>query len=862
MTFVVPTRGPKGSATPEALFRDLARGVGGPAHLWAHQADLLREYAARHVSAPDVAIELPTGAGKTLVGMLIAEWRRRERDERVAYVCPTRQLARQATVHGREYGVPVVTLVGPSARWNAADVSRYRRNQAVAITTYKALFNTNSRLGDAHLLLFDDAHAASSFVAPTWSVQLADSDPLYSAVLRLLADGLPSGAAERLIEGQVDLRDRRVAHLVSPHVVRAQAEELTRLLSEQLTPGSEAWFGWQMVNTQMSSCLVYASPDDVLIRPWLPPTFSHAPFAAPRQRVYLSATLGGGGELERAFGRADIARLPVPAGYDERGTGRRFFLFPELAQDFATAGANDVVHRRLDAFVANVIRRCGKAIVLTPSTRALAQTLSTRIPSGTPVVRAADVEDTLDPFTMQPAAVLALANRYDGIDLPDDACRLVVLDGLPLGADAQERFLAFSLGARRVLQERMRTRLVQGAGRATRNARDFAAVVVLGSELVAFCGRTDAQRATHPEVRAELEFGLSNSEGQPAARLLENLEHFLAQDEAWTGMAEPGIAQLRSQASEAVLDGDAEALAAAARHEVRAQQAAWRGEWQLALQRAEQVIDALSGGVELRPYQALWNHLAEAWATWTADETGEPTFRAQADRLAQAAHAAARGTTWLHRPRSVDGDQPPTPADERDVLDELAAQAIVTLAGTLGTQAAVSQLMTDVTDALADRSARRFEAGLVEARAATRRDQHTTRCPGACRCGVAVGRRTVDRMGGQERRAPGSSVVSNDRTTGQHPPSRRSSRSGLSHSGRKRNRDRQRPYTPSPEYCAARRAPLAPIRRYRGTTTRRRRGGGVERSTRSACVGRRPDTASADSATGIRCAPGVTVLAA
>src|SRR5262249_53937125 len=160
-----------------------------------------------------------------------------------------------------------------------------------------------------------------------------------------------------------------------------------------------------------------------------------------------------------------------------------------------------------------------------------------------PIVRATDVEDTLDPFTSQPTAVLALAD-YEGIDLPDEACRLMVLDGVPLGADAQERFLAFSLGARRGLQERMHTPLVQGAGRATRNARDFAAVVVLGSELVAFCGRTDAQQATHPEVRAELEFGLTNSEGQPAARLLENLEKFLTQDQAWTEMAEPGIAQL------------------------------------------------------------------------------------------------------------------------------------------------------------------------------------------------------------------------------------------------------------------------------------------------------------------------------
>ena len=44
----------------------------GPKDLWAHQADVLRDYLA-HVDDADLAIELPTGAGKTLVGMLASQ---------------------------------------------------------------------------------------------------------------------------------------------------------------------------------------------------------------------------------------------------------------------------------------------------------------------------------------------------------------------------------------------------------------------------------------------------------------------------------------------------------------------------------------------------------------------------------------------------------------------------------------------------------------------------------------------------------------------------------------------------------------------------------------------------------------------
>jgi superfamily II DNA or RNA helicase len=81
------------SSTPRALFRDLPRQAGVP-FLWAHQDRVLEAYE-QVPSEQDLALELPTGTGKTLIGLLIAEWRRRYKRERALYVCPTRQLAHQ-----------------------------------------------------------------------------------------------------------------------------------------------------------------------------------------------------------------------------------------------------------------------------------------------------------------------------------------------------------------------------------------------------------------------------------------------------------------------------------------------------------------------------------------------------------------------------------------------------------------------------------------------------------------------------------------------------------------------------------------------------------------------------------------------
>lgn len=108
--------------TPEDVFRTLKDRAPDIKHLWAHQADLLRAYSTNQ-DATDVALELATGAGKSLVGLLIAEYRRQAHEERVAYLCPTRQLAYQLHERANAYGIPSVVLVGPQKDYPPADSS-------------------------------------------------------------------------------------------------------------------------------------------------------------------------------------------------------------------------------------------------------------------------------------------------------------------------------------------------------------------------------------------------------------------------------------------------------------------------------------------------------------------------------------------------------------------------------------------------------------------------------------------------------------------------------------------------------------------------------------------------------------------
>src|SRR5690625_1578096 len=156
---------------PESIFRELQ--IPNIKGLWSQQADILRDYYKDFKTKSDVAIELPTGTGKTLIGLLIAEYRRRCLQERVLYLCPTKQLAKQVHLKANEYGLPVSLLIGSQNNYSEEEYGNYVTSKSIGITTYSAIFNTNPyRMDDANTILLDDAHSAENYISSLWTVEI------------------------------------------------------------------------------------------------------------------------------------------------------------------------------------------------------------------------------------------------------------------------------------------------------------------------------------------------------------------------------------------------------------------------------------------------------------------------------------------------------------------------------------------------------------------------------------------------------------------------------------------------------------------------------------------------------------------
>lgn len=662
-------------ATPDLLFRELPRRK--IPDVLPHQQSMMQRYAAEAEHESDVALQLPTGSGKTLVGLLIAEWRRRKHKEKVVHLCPTKQLVHQVVHQAeRKYGLSVVGFTGSRKNYSPTDMAKYNQIDCVAVTTYSSLFNTNPYFNNADVIIVDDAHAAENYVASLWTLNISKNNPshlaTYVALTNIFKSHLDPVSFSRLINEAESPADLSWVDKIPAPVLYRTHDEISEVLDASVGD-SDLKHAWSMLRGNLRSCHIYLTPKEIFIRPLIAPTWTHAPFSNAKQRIYMSATLGAGGDLERLLGRKKIHRLPVPTGWDSQGVGRRFFMFPSMSLSF-----EETISLRRD-----LMRMSPRSLVLVPSDymeNEITEDVNTNVSTHT-VYSASDIEESKDDFVASTSSVAIVANRYDGIDFPGDECRLLFIEGLPRAVNPQERFLMSRMGANVLFNERIQTRIVQAIGRCTRSLEDYSAVVVTGEELPDYLADPRRRDYFHPELQAELWFGVEQSKDKTLTDFTENYSLFIENGEQWE-QANQMIVNQRNVSIERDFPC-IEQLDASAKTEVEYQIAMWNQDYVDALSKAESVIGTLVAP-ELRGYRALWEYLSGAAAELAA--TANPSLLTKSRHHYSNAKAAAMGIPWLVRlSMSISGDMARPGMDSENELLMLQVERIESLLQSLGT---------------------------------------------------------------------------------------------------------------------------------------------------------------------------------
>ncbi|MFV8226225.1 DEAD/DEAH box helicase [Christiangramia aquimixticola] len=622
----------------ESLFRDLP--TKGIESLYSHQADIIRYYQERSYEKANVAIELPTGSGKTLVGLLIAEFRRRALGEKVLYLCPTRQLVNQVVeISNNNYGINTIAFTGSHRNYEDSDKFKYKNGEAVAVSTYSSLFNTNPWFEEPDLIILDDAHTSENYIASNWALSISryDEKDTYRAVIDILKDSIPYSVYNRMIEDSIDNLDKKIIEKYPGQKLYEIKELLFDVLSEYLNDHRDLKYSWSMIKNHLEACQLYYSWNEILIRPLVPPSLSNNQFRYAKQRILMSATLGQGGDLERITGIKEFFKIPIPKGWEKQGIGRRFFIFPNLSLDQEKTGE----------LCSKLLESTKRSVILVSSDEEI-DGFRSEIKNNHPEMdffTAKDIEVSKKDFVNSENAAMVLANRFDGIDFAGDQCRLLFLMSIPYASNLQEKFLQSRMNASVIFYDRNRTRLIQAIGRCTRSPKDYSAICVVGDrDLSEWLLLKDKNKFLHPELQAELEFGITNSKEVEVEDFVHNFKEFINQTSDWQA-ADNEIIELRNSKNQEVFPG-ADELSVTANLEVEFQYALWNNKYEEAFEIVTEIISKLAGGPELKGYRAFWNYQAGVISNILYKESGKEIFQRNSDEFFEKLDKICPSATW------------------------------------------------------------------------------------------------------------------------------------------------------------------------------------------------------------------------
>ena len=511
---------------PTTLFQSLVRNPPLDGYLRNVQSEVLQTWHQRRAER-DVIIKMNTGSGKTVVGLLILQSLLNESIGPALYLCPNSQLVDQVVDQARALGVKLLAI-------GAGDdlPTEFINREAILVTTFQKLFNGRSVFGapgssrspvKLGAVLVDDAHSCLTIARQTATVSLPRTNAQYRRLVELFLPAIKSqseGKAAEISRGH----PRALAQV--PYWAWIDSVETVAGILAAARDTDPLLFSWDLIKDDLKACHCHITGDRLEITPHLVPIDAIPSFARADRRYFLSATLVDDAVLMREFGVSESAVTHTIRPSLRGDIGERLILAPALV--------DPGLSHQMPQIAARIAKGGHNVVILVPSFAAAGVWEE----SGAQLFKGDSVGAAVNTLRQGRGYCYVFANRYDGIDLPDDACRILILDGLPLGESLLDQHVAAARADSPLLRARVVQTIEQGLGRGIRSGSDYCAVLVCG-DVVSLLGTTRMAALLSAETRRQVEIGrqaarLAKDEtGSGWEKLKRVIDQSLQRDKGW-----------------------------------------------------------------------------------------------------------------------------------------------------------------------------------------------------------------------------------------------------------------------------------------------------------------------------------------
>ncbi len=412
-------------------------------------------------------IKMNTGSGKTVVGLTILKSCLEEGKGPAVYVVPDNYLIQQVCYEANNLGIKVVQ--------DEDDYDFMMRRSILVINIHK-LVNGMSVFGmrnknniDIGSLLIDDVHACLGTIDSQFTVSIPMTDDAYNDIIEILEPGLMAYSEQKYQE-IIEFADPVSNMLVPFWVWQSNIQELRSALSRHIKK-EFIMFHIPLISDCLETCNCMISARSIEITPKCIPISKIRSFDQAQRRIFMSATLADDSVFVTAMGlkREEITNIITPEKAND--IGDRLLIFPQIINKSIT---NQEIKEKLKS-LSNEFN----VVVIVPSRQRAAFWKD----SSDMILDYMNIDEGVSRLKNGHVGLVVFINKYDGVDLPDGACRILVIDGLPKMKSEYDTFVqSVDPSSKNLLSEQVQ-KIEQGIGRGVRSNNDYCVAVLMGNGL-------------------------------------------------------------------------------------------------------------------------------------------------------------------------------------------------------------------------------------------------------------------------------------------------------------------------------------------------------------------------------------------
>jgi hypothetical protein len=403
--------------------------------LRASQEMVLNKWYQERIDDQDVVIKLHTGEGKTLIGLLILMTKLNRGEGPCVYVCPNIYLVEQVCKEATKFGIPICTI----GENNQLPIE-FTSGNRILITHVQKLFNGKTIFGTGNssekigTLILDDAHTCLDAIRDAFviSIKKNEEKDLYKKILELFEDDLTEQG-----EGTLwDIKNNEDYESIMMIPYWAWIDKKSQVLEILASNEDENCiaFVWPLIKNDLQNCQAFVNGREIQITPLVAPINMFGSFTNAKHRVLMSATTQDDSFFVKTLGISVNAIKSPIINEGLKWSGEKMILIPSLiCQEFTREAMVEYLGKMNYKF---------GAVALTPTWKKQDdyQEFNCILIDKSNILQ--EIRNLQQGIYGNGGAgkLRVLANRYDGIDLPDNSCRILILDSLPFFSNMSDKY--------------------------------------------------------------------------------------------------------------------------------------------------------------------------------------------------------------------------------------------------------------------------------------------------------------------------------------------------------------------------------------------------------------------------------------